>query len=270
MLALDRMAIEEAGPNPERLAAAIHDQLRHQGGEVPVAAVAKALDITEIREARLESIEGALLAPADRNMGAILVNSDSSYARRRFTLAHEPAHFLNPWHRPENSSGSFACSRADLATPWRKLPISASRHYTQEAEANRFAIEVLAQLRLVRPYLRGVPDLAKVLTLSDALGLSREAAARRYVELHAQPCALVFSADGVVRYVEGGPAFPFVSCRLGQRLIALPEPVDATGLSAHEDGAAQDWLGRPVRDDLVIKVIAKENSEKFAVFSLFS
>jgi hypothetical protein len=34
VLALDRMAIEEAGPNPERLAAAIHDQLRHKGGEV--------------------------------------------------------------------------------------------------------------------------------------------------------------------------------------------------------------------------------------------
>jgi Zn-dependent peptidase ImmA (M78 family) len=76
-----------------------------------------------------------------------------------------------------------------LATPWRKASVSASRHYTQEAEANRFAIEVLAAPRLVRPYLRGVPDLAKVLMLSDALGLSREAAARRYVELHAQPCA---------------------------------------------------------------------------------
>jgi hypothetical protein len=28
------MAIEEAGPNPERLAAAIHEQLRHKSGEI--------------------------------------------------------------------------------------------------------------------------------------------------------------------------------------------------------------------------------------------
>ena len=137
MLALDRMAIEEAGPNPERLAAAIHDQLRHKSGEVPVAAIAAALDIVEIKEARLKSLEGALIAPADRNVGAILVNSESSPPRRRFTLAHELGHFLNPWHRSEDPSGSFACSRADVATPWRKPSPSASRRLGQEA-AYRF------------------------------------------------------------------------------------------------------------------------------------
>ena len=78
MPSLDRMAIEEAGPNPERLAAAIHDQLRHHGGEVPVAAIATMLDIVEIREAPLQGLEGALVAPADRNIGAIVINSRSN------------------------------------------------------------------------------------------------------------------------------------------------------------------------------------------------
>ena len=82
-LALDRMAIEEVGPNPERLAAAIHDQLQHKSGEVPIEAIATALDIIEIRKARLQSFEGALLAPDDRNVGAILLNSESSPVRRR-------------------------------------------------------------------------------------------------------------------------------------------------------------------------------------------
>jgi Zn-dependent peptidase ImmA (M78 family) len=256
VLALDRMVIEEAGPNPERLAAAIHDQLRHKSGEVPVAAIAAALDIVEIKEARLKSLEGALIAPADRNVGAILVNSESSPPRRRFTLAHELGHFLNPWHRSEDPSGSFACSRADVATPWRKPPPSASRRLVQEAEASRFAIELLAPPRLMRPYLRGIPDLAKALTLSNEFGLSREAGARRYVELHDQPSALVFSAEGVVRYVERSPAFPFVSCQRGQRL-ALPSPVDDTGLSVHEEGASRDWLVRAGRDALVVQTLSQ-------------
>jgi hypothetical protein len=83
VLALDRMAIEEAGPNPERLAAAIHEQLRHKSGEIPVAAIAAALDIVEIKEAPLQNLEGALIAPDDRNVGAIAVNRESSPARRR-------------------------------------------------------------------------------------------------------------------------------------------------------------------------------------------
>lgn len=259
MLALDRLAIEEAGPNAEGLAAAIHDQLRPNGGKVPVAAIAAALDIVEIREAPLKGFEGALIAPDDRNIGAIVINSDSSLTRRRFTLAHELGHFLNSWHRPEDPAGPFACSRADLAARHPKSPASAPRRVVQEAEANRFAIELLAPARLLRPYLRGVPDLAKVVILSDQLGLSREAGARRYVELHAQPSALVFSAEGVVRYVERSSAFPFVACRPGQRLPQLPSPADASGLSVHEEADSLDWLARPGRGVLIVQTLSQRN-----------
>lgn len=259
MLALDRMAIEEAGPNPERLAAAIHEQLRHKSGEIPVAAIAAALDIVEIKEAPLQSLEGALIAPDDRNVGAIVVNSESSPARRRFTLAHELGHFLNPWHRPEGGSGSSACSRADVATPWRGPSASLPGRRAQEAEANRFAIELLAPPRLVRRYLLGIPDLAKALSLSREFGLSREAGARRYVELHEEPTALVFSAEGVVRYIERNPAFPFLSCRPGQRLPSPPPAADASGLSAHEECASGDWLARPGRDALIVQTLSQRH-----------
>jgi hypothetical protein len=43
------MAIEESGPNPERLAAAAHAQLNWLSGAVPIEAIARALDIAEIR-----------------------------------------------------------------------------------------------------------------------------------------------------------------------------------------------------------------------------
>jgi hypothetical protein len=35
-----------------------------------------------------------------------------------------------------------------------------NRHLRQEAEANRLAIELIAPVRLLRPFLFGIPDLA--------------------------------------------------------------------------------------------------------------
>jgi hypothetical protein len=56
---LDRMAIEEAGPDPERIAASIHMQLALLSGPVPIHQVAEALDIVEIRQVPLKGLEGA-------------------------------------------------------------------------------------------------------------------------------------------------------------------------------------------------------------------
>jgi Zn-dependent peptidase ImmA (M78 family) len=172
------MEIEDSGPNPERLAAAIHLQVRHASGPVPIYEIAEALDIVEIREAPMRGLEGAVVTTPDRNVGSIVVNSRSHPVRRRFTLAHELGHFLNPWHRPSDRSGGFSCTRADLGNGWRRRASAhVSRHVAQEIEANRFAIELLAPTRLLRPYLSGIPDLAKVIELADDLGLSREAGA---------------------------------------------------------------------------------------------
>jgi hypothetical protein len=94
--ALNRMEIEDSGPNPERLAAAIHLQLQHSSGPVPVYEIAEALDIVEIREAPMRGLEGAVVTTPDRNVGSIVVNSRSRPLRRRFTLAHE----LDPFSTP--------------------------------------------------------------------------------------------------------------------------------------------------------------------------
>jgi hypothetical protein len=257
VLELDRMTIEEAGPTPDRLAAAIHLQLQHKNGAVPVYEIAESLDIIEIRHASLKGLEGAVVTTPDRNVGSIVVNSSSAPPRRRFTLAHELGHFLNPWHRPSDPSGGFSCSRADMGVGWKRPSAPVSIHMTQEIEANRFAIELLAPPRLMRPYLRGIPDLAKVLSLARGLELSREAGARRYVEMLEQPSALILSADGVVRYVDRHREFPFVACQRGQRSPALPSPADGTGLSAHEDAEQSDWLARPASGSLVVQTLTQ-------------
>lgn len=257
VLKLDRMTIEEGGPNPARLATAIYLQLQHSVGAVPIYEIATALDIIEIREASLKGLEGALVTTPDRNVGSIVLNRQARPPRRRFTLAHELGHFLNPWHRPSDPSGSFSCSRADMVVGWKRRSTSVSMHVSQEIEANRFAIELLAPPHLMRPYLGGIPDLAKALSLDGALDLSREACARRYVEMLEQPSALILSDEGVVRYVHRHHEFPFVACQRGQRSPALPLPADETGLPAHEEAAQTDWLARPASGSLVVQTLTQ-------------
>ncbi len=82
-VALDRMAIEEVGLNPQRLAEAIHDQLAGLEGTVPLYDIAAALDIEEIREQRLSNLEAALVTTPERDRGRVLLNSSSSRQRRR-------------------------------------------------------------------------------------------------------------------------------------------------------------------------------------------
>jgi Zn-dependent peptidase ImmA (M78 family) len=129
---LDRMAIEEAGPNPERIAASIHAQLALLSGPVPIHQVAEALDIVEIRQAPLKGLEGALVSAAERDIGLIVVNSASSSQRQRFSVAHELGHFLNPWHKPVEPSERFACRPEDLRKSWGKPPPEVSHHLFQE------------------------------------------------------------------------------------------------------------------------------------------
>jgi Zn-dependent peptidase ImmA (M78 family) len=103
LMPLDRMAVEEAGPNPERIAAAIHSQLALLSGPVPIHQVAEALDIVEIRQVPLKGREAAMVSAPERDIGSIVVNSASSAQRQRFSVAHELGHFLNPWHKPSIS-----------------------------------------------------------------------------------------------------------------------------------------------------------------------
>jgi hypothetical protein len=129
---LDRMAIEDVGANPERLAQAIHDQLPGLQGAVPVYDIARALDIEEIRDEALSGFEGALITPPEKGTGSILVNATSPRQRRRYTVGHELGHFLNPWlsfatlkHCPQQQGKSLG--------PFLRKPYS--RHFCPSASA---------------------------------------------------------------------------------------------------------------------------------------
>ena len=171
-LQLDRMSLDDVGSNPVKLAGAIHDQLGQTTGPVDVRSIALALDIVEVRAEAIRNFEGALITTPERSEGAILVNINSSHHRRRFTIAHELLHFLSPWHQPKSPDG-FQCTRQDMSI------INSSernRHIRQEAEANEFAIELLAPRGRLTRYLAGEPDLDRVLEMNTDLVISKHAA----------------------------------------------------------------------------------------------
>lgn len=65
----------------------------------------------------------------------------------------------------------FRCSRQDMLETGKR---PGDIHRNQEGEANRFAIELLAPLARVRPYVLSTADLANVLAIADDLDNSRE------------------------------------------------------------------------------------------------
>lgn len=234
-LVLDRMAIEDGSLNPQRLAEAVHAQLPADPIKVPVYDIARALDIDDIREEHLSNVEAALVTTPERDRGQILLNLNSDARRRRFSLAHELLHFLNATHI-QTDVGGFSCTRNDM----RASGQSTDRHRQQESEANTFAIELLAPRSKMRLYLSGVPDLAKALTAGQSLDISREAAARRYIQLHPDPLAIVFCKNQRVTYWDTSREFPTLAlqrnqqCHLGRQL--------SEGLSDFDEIRTEDWL----------------------------
>ncbi len=90
----------------------------------------------------------------------ISVNANEPYNRRRFTVAHECAHFL--WHRDKIGDGIF-----DDA-----MYRSERMNSQEEFEANNTAADLLMPRRLVVEYVRkglsGITELATKFQVSDA------------------------------------------------------------------------------------------------------
>jgi hypothetical protein len=254
-LTLDRLAIEEAGANPKRLAAAIHAQLNLTSGSVPVEAIAYALDIIEIRVELLTHFEGALITTPERGSGSILVNANANTRRQRFTIAHELGHFLSPWHKPGSPIG-FACGQADLRAQDRSAQ---DRHRRQEAEANAFAIELLAPRQQLKRHLVGLPDLNRVEAIVQAFDISREAAVRRYVALHSEASAVVFTRDRRVIYSERGRDFPPLALQGGQIVPEIVTHFRLIGPSDIVPVDAEDWLIRPNGLELTAQILVQDD-----------
>lgn len=117
---------------------------------VPIEELARMLDIIRIEALETEGFEGGLLTDLEKSEGIILVNQASPFQRRRFTIAHELAHFLCPRHVPRGDTG-FLCSSDDMRLI---SALAADLAATMEVEANRFAASLLMPLPYFHKDLR--------------------------------------------------------------------------------------------------------------------
>lgn len=231
---LERIDIDDVATDVESVVREIHRQLGNIDPPIPVHEIARALDIEEIKAIDCANFEALLLTGPTRDIGSICVNKKSGRRRQRYSIAHELGHFLCGWHH-FNSDEGFRCSKQDMA-----VPLGDKQHIAQEKEANQFAIELLAPKRMVDRYLRGLPELEQVLAMHDRLDISKTAAARRYVNLHSKPLAVVFAAGGVFQYADRGSGFPFIDMTKGQPIPQVPRSKDEE-LSEMVEADALDW-----------------------------
>ena len=262
-LKLDRMALEDVGAEPQRLAEAILAQIKYQNGRVPIARIAQALGIVEIREEPLTNLEGTLIATPERDCGSILVNSKSSRRRRNFTVGHELGHFLNPYHVGADD-GRLSCSSTDMG--FVPSP-TANRHRRQEGEANRFAIEILAPRVRCKALVGGDPDIANILAVAQEFDISREAAARRYVELHGDCVAVLFSKERRLLYSVRSEACTALSVRKGEILPLPPAPANSRRLTEMASTDATAWLEH-FGGELMLQTLFQSNGHAISLLRL--
>ncbi|WP_138935398.1 ImmA/IrrE family metallo-endopeptidase [Roseovarius arcticus] len=176
-----------------------------------------------------------LLTDRVRSRGSILANTLKGNRRANFTVAHELGHFLLERHIFE--SAGFTCSPKDM-----RVNAGSSRHQQQEAEANEFAISLLAPPYRILPLLGSTPDLQDAVRLRNELDISLEASVRLLIDFRPEPIAAIWSKGGRVRYFVTSRAFPSVSVNPGEM---LRDDTGATGLIAANNQRMSEFVKTP-------------------------
>jgi Zn-dependent peptidase ImmA (M78 family) len=113
--------------------------------------------------------------------------------RVRFTLSHELGHYFIEDHRQLLLSGKVHDSVSDFRS---RDPI--------EIQADEFAADLLMPMPLFRAELDGFRSgfctLDDLSTLATRLGTSLTSVGRRYCESDREPCTILFSDSGLIRW----------------------------------------------------------------------
>ena len=231
---IDRMDLADFG-SPEKIVRGILQLLPDLPIPVPIMELASELDIIGFEELETEGFEGGLLTDENKAEGIILVNQRSSDRRQRFTIGHELGHFLCPWHQPSGPDG-FLCSPDDMRRAFAREEERAAR---MEVEANSFSAQILLPAPHFKKDLsrRVGADIEHIIALADRYDTSKDATARRYVELHDERCAAIVSHKGRVLRIYRPKGFPFIEVSPGH-------PLPSGSLSARAnltESRVSDW-----------------------------
>ena len=183
--------------NPTGAASELHGVLGWTSpSDYTLEEIAYALGIV-IKEIPIDGSEGRILINGDT--GIISLNSGITHlGKKNFVLAHEIGHFI--LHK--NATSLFSDTHKTLSEWYQKGP--------QELQANNFAAELLMPTSLFKAKVTGRPlGVSLIEEVSNYFRTSLTATFLRYVTLGRFPLMVIFMEDGVVRWKNCSPDFPF-------------------------------------------------------------
>lgn len=257
---------------PARLAEILISQVQPQLPQLlplPIEDVARACGILEIKPLETDGFEGGLIQDEVKKHGYVLIKAGRHESRTRFTVAHELGHFVNLRHVAKHGQSQLLCSKEDMqASGVQKDRLG------MEAQANEFAANVLMPKSILgtQPFMQGSAELGRILQLQALCNVSKEAAARRYAELHGGDFAIVFSKDGkLIAWPVRGGDFPWLEVKAGQTLFR--DTLTRTFSGAEQDVSEQEetdsawWLSDVDRDrwDLWEEVLIQRQGHRMTL-----
>ena len=188
----------------------------------------------EIEEVDAVNFDGALLRYEGEDLGLILLRRGiKEAARKRFTLAHELAHYLLPGHGTE----PLHCRQQEIES-WDENIANTER------EANTFAAEILMPLSVVAPLTKRPPSFEMIEAIARSCASSLTASAYRLIELSTWRVAMVWSVGGEAKWWRASEEFPFTIKRgpLNANTFAADCFAGTSLPDDFEDVPAEAWL----------------------------
>jgi Zn-dependent peptidase ImmA (M78 family) len=231
----------------KRAASIIQDLQIRNPSEIYVRDIAMSLGAL-VRERELQGCEARLVRKG--KIGIISVNSViPEEGRKRFAIAHEIGHFIL-----HIGTQLILCDEDDMHI-WKESK-------TQEIEANKFAASLLMPQEIFIRFIKiGQPTLNVIRELAKEFRTTLTATALRYVGFSKEPCALVVSKDGFIKWYRKSDSFNF-HVKVGEKLsfdTFAFEYFDSVNLPAEPDSVpARAWLAGEinVESDLIEQSIS--------------
>ena len=181
----------------------IHELNIRYPSEIYVRDIAMSLG-AYVRERELHGCEARLVRKG--SMGIISVNETiPEEGRKRFAIAHEIGHFIL-----HTGTQLILCDEDDMHA-WKESK-------TREMEANKFAASLLMPYEIfVRFINKGQPIFDVISGVAEEFRTTLTATALRYVSLSKEPCALVVSKNGFIKWYRKSDSFNF-HVKVGEKL----------------------------------------------------